>query len=287
MYLSPRKKKSKNRQTHRRRAVPFRTQGHTIKSRPIDDEPLIRPARVLLLDVESTPLLAYAWSRWRTNLIEVAHESYLLSAAWKWLGEKQTHVRALCDYPRYKTDKADDRELVKQLYDVINSSDVVVAHNGDRFDLKKIAARFIYHGLTPPAPHKSIDTLKISRSRFGFSSHKLARRHCQAPRARAQGSASGHFLWLGCMMGDAASWRLMKTYNRADVDLLEPVYLRLRSWTKHPVDLTLWSREEHACPTCESHNIDRRGYLPTRKSWKRRLHCLDCGAWWNVKIGAA
>jgi DNA polymerase elongation subunit (family B) len=98
----------------------------------------------------------------------------MLSFAVKWDGEKRVKTYALPDYPLFKRDKENDRDLVKDLYDVFDEADILIAHNGDRFDIRKSNARFIQHGLKPPITYKTIDTLKIARrQKFKFDSNRL------------------------------------------------------------------------------------------------------------------
>src|SRR5437868_14709279 len=91
----------------------------------------------------------------------------------KELGRPKVTTFALPDYPLYKRDRTDDRALVKDLWKMMNEADIIVAHNGNSFDIKYANTRFIVHRLDPPAPYKSADTLKIARQVARFPSNKL------------------------------------------------------------------------------------------------------------------
>ena len=69
--------------------------------------------------------------------------------------------------------KEDDGRIVKKLWKLLDEADIVIAHNGEKFDIPKINSRFIIHGLNPPKPYKQIDTKKVAAKQFGFSSNKL------------------------------------------------------------------------------------------------------------------
>lgn len=214
---------------------------------------------------------------WEENVIEVEQDWYMLSFGYKWLGERKVHTHALPDFRGYKSNKENDRHLLHKLWEVLDAADIVVAHNGDRFDIRKTNARFIAHGLTPPSPYKTLDTLKLARRHFKFDSNKLDELGKYLGVGRKLPHTGKH-LWLGCMRGDLKSWAMMRRYNAHDVELLERVYLRLRPWaTSHP-QLTHYSRAE-ACPTCESGNIQYRGFTFSRTGSRQRVRCLDCGAW--------
>ena len=184
---------------------------------------------------------------------------------------------ALPDYPGYKKDKENDGALVKHLHEFLDQADVVIAHNGDNFDIKKCNARFIFHGLTPPSPYQTVDTLKIARRHFEFDSNRL---DALAKYFGIGGKLphTGKHLWLGCMSGDLKAWKMMRQYNVHDVDLLEEVYEKLRPWSTNHPNFNLYTRET-ACPVCQGKKFQKRGHLMTRTGQKPRLQCTTCGKW--------
>lgn len=183
--------------------------------------------KILLFDIEVSPITSYTWSLWETNVIEVKKDWYMLSFAYKWLGESKVIVKALPMYSDYLKDKENDKALCQDLWEVLDQADIVIAQNGDAFDIKKANARFIVHGFKPTSPYKTIDTLKVAKKYFKFDSNKLG----ELGRYLGVGNKAetgGFSTWLGCMNGDMDMWTKMIRYNRQDVILLEKVYLRLR-----------------------------------------------------------
>ena len=238
--------------------------------------------KILVFDIETTPNISYTWGKYEQDVIAFVQESYMLSWSAKWLGQK-TVTKGLCDYKGYKPNTADDKLLVKELYDLFEQADILIAHNGDRFDIKKANTRFIYHGLTPPDPYKTIDTLKIARKNFAFNSNKLddlgnflgVGRKVKHP---------GFDLWLGCMNGDKRSWDLMKKYNRQDVVLLENIYLKLLPWIQnHPTP----KDNLEDCPNCQSTHFVKKGQDFNSQIGKyQRVKCMDCGTNYKLKINS-
>jgi uncharacterized protein YprB with RNaseH-like and TPR domain len=241
---------------------------------------LEKKPRILFFDIETAPLLGWAWTSYETNIIDIKSSWYILSIAYKWHGEKKVKTKALPDYRGYHKDTECDRELVKDFHKLLDEADIVIAHNGDRFDLKKLNARFIANGLTPPSPYKSIDTLKIARKNFAFISNKLNDLGACLGVGRKLPHTGWH-LWRGCMLGDMKSWRLMRQYNARDVELLERVYLKLRPWHATHPDVNAYKPKEkrvgEECPACGSTNTQKRGKHYARKRQYQKHQCQETG----------
>jgi len=234
--------------------------------------------KIVFLDLETRPLLGYTWGRYETNVLEVYQSWAILSFAYKWLGEKRIHIKALPDYPRYKKDKQNDRDLVRDLWKLLDEAEVVIAQNGDSFDIKKARARFIYHGLKPTSPFKTIDTMKVMRHRFAFDSNKLDDVSKEL-KIGAKLPHTGWNLWKGCMEGNMKAWALMKRYNVHDIRLLEKLYLRLRPWIENHPNYNLYLGSRMNCPNCGEPTLQKRGTLVQRSYIYIRYQCKNCGRW--------
>ena len=127
----------------------------------------------------------------------------------KWYGENKIRCLGLNDYDDYALDKDNDLDLTKTIHRLIDEADLTIAHNGDRFDTRKVHARFAIHGLNPPSPVRSIDTLKVARKYFAFTSNRLNDLGEVLGLGKKE-STGGFQLWLDCMAGDARAWARMK-----------------------------------------------------------------------------
>lgn len=243
-----------------------------------DFEQRITKPKILLFDIETAPNLAYVWAHYEQNVLSHVRERYVLSFAAKWLGEKEIIVKALPDYKGYKPHTDCDASLMKDLWDLFDQADVIVGHNLDRFDIKRSNARFIKHGLGPPQTYKTIDTRKQARKHFDFNSNKLDDLGNFLGVGRKV-KHTGFDLWLQCMAGDEAGWKVMRKYNKQDVLLLERVYLELRPWMEAHPNLNVIMNRETGCPKCGSKKIYQRGYRPTNTGRTPRFKCEDCGGW--------
>lgn len=239
--------------------------------------------KILLLDIETAPMMADVWKMWDENigLNQIVQDWYILSWSAKWLdGGRMFYADQ-----RAAASIENDRDILEQLWYLLDQADIVVAHNGDRFDIPKINARFVKAGLPPPSPYRQIDTLKIAKSRFKFTSNRLAYlgeflgvetkkiTHTKYP---------GHQLWIEVRKGNLSAWEEMKRYNKADVLALEGVYLKLRAWDKRHPNLAVDHAEDGVCPICGvAHSLEKRGYTYTNGGKYQRYHCTNesCGAW--------
>ena|SRR3990167_1432820 len=239
--------------------------------------------KILLLDLETSPFLGFTWGKYEQNVIKFTQDSQVLSFAWKWLHEKQVYCMAQCDYAGYRKGKLDDKKLVKDLWDILDKADAVIAHNGIRFDEKVANARFVFHKMIPPKPFKSIDTRRIAKATGMFPSNKLDDL-AQYFGVGKKMSTGGFELWEGCMAGDKEAWKKMKSYNKHDVVILEPVYLRLLPWIKNHPNRNLYDGTIMNCPNCGSDKVHKRGTARLRVGTRQLYRCGNCGATSQGKI---
>jgi len=237
--------------------------------------------KVLLIDIETSPIIAAVWALHEANAVWVESDTFLLSVAYQWLGKKTKSI-TLPDYHGFRkfTDR-DDKPLAHDLWKLLDEAEIVIAHNGDAFDIKKINARFAVHGFGPPSPSKTVDTLKIARSVFKFDSNKLDNLGRYLNEGRKVPN-TGAALWRGCRDGERRCWREMRGYNEQDVDLLARVYNRLKPWAKSHPNLSLLT-DRPGCPVCTSHKVHRRGWNIAKTRKTPRLQCSACGHWFSGK----
>ena len=234
-------------------------------------------ANILIFDIETAPLKAYVWRRWNQNIYldQTISEWYMICWSAKWLGSKE--VFSECLTPNEIKIESDDR-IVKKLWTLIDQADIVIAHNGKRFDVPKINSRFIMAGLPPTSSYIQIDTKEVAAKQFGFSSNKL---DALAGYFNIEHKDDTSFeLWVNCMNGDQASLDYMEKYNRKDVTILEQVYLKLRPWIKNHPNIGLYQEDcNMVCPTCGSKHIEEDGnFYYTSANKYKIMRCNDCGA---------
>lgn len=234
--------------------------------------------KTLLFDIEVMAMEAYTWGMFETNVVSVKEHWYMISFAYKWLGDKRVQAYSLPDFKGYKHDKKNDRALCHKLWELFDEADCIVAHNGFAYDSKKSTSKFVQHGFPPPTPYQQIDTKRIAKKYFKFDSNRLDYLADYLGVGRKM-KTGGWDLWLDCCVkDDPKAWDKMVKYNKHDVTLLEAVYKKFLPYiTTHP-NHNMFDGTTDKCPNCGG-GLNRRGFSVTRVSRYQKMQCKNCGAW--------
>ena len=239
--------------------------------------------RILILDIETAPNLAYVWKFFKENISpkQVLEHTTILSFAAKWLHSPTTlyhDCRGVLE----------ERDILLALKMLLDRADIVVAHNGAKFDLPTISGRFLVNGIMPPSPFKIVDTYLAARKWFNFPSNSLeylAEVFSLDVKKQSHSLYPGFELWKGVLIGDEDAWEEMRRYNIQDVEVLEALYFKMRPYIKnHPNIGVYLEREIACCSKCGSTNIHYRGYYKTSVGKYRRFVCNDCGGWSKTRF---
>ena len=231
-------------------------------------------ANILLLDIESSPLMAAVWRMWKENvgLEQIQADWFIMSFSAKWLGSEEVFYNDC-------RGSLDDKQLLNDILVLLNDADIVVCHNV-KFDIPKIKARLIQQGYPPPKPFKTYCTLEASKRIFGFTSNKLAYLTQQFGTHEKSDHAKfpGFKLWSECLKGNVEAWEEMKLYNIKDTLGLEDVYLTLRAWDdKHPNVNVYNADETKRCTACGSDKLTEEGFAFTNTGMYNQHRCEGCG----------
>lgn len=238
---------------------------------PVEGIPM---PKILFLDIETSPMKAFVWGMWKQNISLDAIEAdwFMISWAAKWLNGK-TITRVIT--PEEALAETDE-SIIQELWDVLEEADIVVTHNGDKFDLKKINSRFIEHGLGPVSPFKSVDTLKVARKSFGFTSNKL---EALARKFGFEGKHDTSFkLWVDCLNGNMDALVRMSKYNTQDILILEKIYFKLLPWIKNHPNMGLYLLDNRTkCTNCGSSDLTEIKPALSSIGIYQAYRCKKCG----------
>lgn len=239
-----------------------------------------RKAKVLLFDIETTPLLMWAFDTFNANALKVEQDWYMLCWSARWLGGKQI-TKAIWDYEGYEPKSTDDRALVADLWKLLEEADIVVGHNGRKFDVRKTQAKGIEYKFSPLPPFKIVDTWVESKRLASFTSHRLG--SLGEKLGIGEKLPTDKELWFSAMSGDAKAQKRMVRYCKQDTVLLEKLYLELRPYMRSHPNLAVMTDRSDGCRNCGSTHLQARGFAFTATGKRQRYQCKSCGGWMQGK----
>jgi uncharacterized protein YprB with RNaseH-like and TPR domain len=235
--------------------------------------------RVLFLDIETAPIEAYVWGTWDQNVSNnmIKKDWTILSWAAKWQGKKKVMYQDV--------QKQTEKKMLQGMWDLLNQADIIVTQNGKSFDSKKLNARFIMLGFKPPSTYEHIDTLRLAKKHFGFTSNKLeymTEKLNTKYKKLQHKKFPGFELWSECLKGNKAAWKEMSVYNQHDVLALEELYDKLIAWEPNQ-NHGKYSDEDFLC-TCGSRQRTKNGFVFAGQVKYQRYVCMNCGARSRVAV---
>lgn len=241
---------------------------------------MIKSPKIITFDLETSPIVATTWGIYQQFLgvNNIVKDWFIISGAWKELGKDKVHsVQISKPY--------DDYKVVKKLRDVLATADIIIGQNCDQFDMKKLNARMIFHGIEPLPHIPTIDTKKEAKKIAAFTSNKLE--YLGKHLVGAGKIKTDYQLWLDVMNGSKSALKEMVEYNKIDVVRNEEVYLILKPYMKnHPhIGVLNGLSKFHSCNNCGGVHLKRNGIRPTKAGiLKQEVQCKDCGAYHRIPI---
>jgi len=252
---------------------------HAQTTEPI--EPVIRPPRILFYDIETAPITSYVWGLFDQNigLNQIVEDWFILSFAAKYQGETEFHYFD----QRSEAPIQDDKKLLISVHKLLSDADVLVGHNAVKFDFRKLNARFVKHGLAPLNHFIHIDTLKIARKHFAFTSNKLSYLaeylKCDSKKSEHK-RFSGMDMWVECLKNNLEAFQEMESYCKMDVEVLEQVYNKLAPW-EPTINFQAFFLGT-ICP-CSHTKFYKDGFRYTRQGKFQVFRCHNCSKTFTAK----
>ena len=187
--------------------------------------------KVLILDIETRSLTVKTFGLREQNigLEQVVDDGGILCWSAKWLGSNQVF------YEETKGNKSKEVVILKKLKKLMDEADIIMGQNSKSFDVPIIEGLFLYYDLTDDVrEYKQIDTLRMSRSKYKFLSHKLqymSNKLCEVKK-QAHAKFPGMLLWIEYENKNPKAFVEMRKYNMADVEATEELFLKLSKGCK-------------------------------------------------------
>lgn len=234
--------------------------------------------RIKVLDIETSAAIVACFQRYDINLTEnhiIKEGGRILCASVKNLG--QSEIR--CHYALPEEIKANtDDSVVIELYKELQDVDVVVIHNGKKFDKKMIQTRGLALGLGMLPNFVVIDTLEIAKRKLRLPSNKLDSIGSYFNLGRKVVN-TGIDLWIRVQQGDQDAMQEMMDYCDGDVLLLEDVFLMLMGLGAIGFNAANYYHDELSrCPACGSPDVESQdGFAYSGVSKYNVYKCNHCG----------
>ncbi len=247
--------------------------------------------KILYIDIENSRMVVefQTYSLRHNDFIHpkhIKHDWYITCVAWGWLDSQKQKIGkietvAVNDFSTYKKDFRDDRGVVKKIHSIVQQADLIVGHNSDAFDIKKLNYKFIKYGLPAVDWPPTVDTLKVARKYSLASSNKLD--HL----ARELGDSLKIDLPSGTMHaadnGCEKSLKKLLHYNKGDIKAGAGLYFKYLPYIKnHPnMDKIMGKTvdtDKPNCQNCGSTKVIGNGTRATKTGKFKRYRCSKCGA---------
>lgn len=232
----------------------------------------------LFFDIEVSPNIVFSWNvGYEVNLgyQNIIKERAVICICYKYEGNPKVYSLSW--------NKGDDKEMLKKFAVILNTADEVIGHNGDKFDIKWVRTRCVYHGISITPYIKSIDTLKESRGKFKFNSNKLD--YIAQFLGLGKKLETNYDLWKDIVLKNSKkALNTMVTYCKQDVLLLEQVFQKINSYIPVKTNAaSQFSRSAITCPEClceetviNKHRISAAGTRTTV------LQCKGCHKYFSI-----
>lgn len=227
----------------------------------------------LFFDIETSPNIGLFWEAGYKKNIDYSNiikERAIICICYKWEDSKEVGYLT-CD------SKQCDKKMLLKFIEIANSADELVGHNGDKFDLAWIRTRCLFHRIDMFPVYTTIDTLKLSRSKFKFNSNKLD--YIAKYLGMGEKIKTEFGLWKAIVLNkDKEAMAKMVKYCQQDVKLLEKVYKELSTHifakTHYGV---IFGEDRGSCPECGSDDLVR-ACLRTSASGIKKImfRCKTC-----------
>lgn len=233
--------------------------------------------KTLLVDMELSYAIGYFFPSKKPQYIsakQIKHHQWCPCAAWQWDHEVSAQVvKVTDDKKRFKKNFRDDFIVAKKLHELMSEADVIVAHNGDAFDIKHANTLFINHDLGPIPEKKSIDTLKSARKYFNFAGNSLAD---LLKRWGFEGKMEKPD-WFLMTDGNAAMIDYAAEYCLQDVKGLRNVFHKIKPYIRRLPYLKEFKGGIVQCHACGSKRLHKKGGGFDGSKMYLRIRCFECG----------
>jgi hypothetical protein len=229
--------------------------------------------RVLFWDCETKPVKFWAWRTGKQylghNQIVDGEKFNIICICYKWLGSREIHSLTW-------NKRQDSASMIKKFTKILESADVAIAQNGDKYDVKQLNTQRLLHRQPPIAWPTTEDTRKMIRKHFYVTSSSL---EYMSKLLTGSGKERMEFRdWLDIVEKRCPkALAKMVSYCKTDVRKLEEVWKRLQPYTPPRAHrgIMLYNKRE-GCPSCGAQHVTKYGTQITSTARLQKWRCQKC-----------
>ena len=236
--------------------------------------------KILFFDTERAPPIGWFWESKKPQFINYSQylqHGFFTSIQWQYDHEKTPSAFSVVDNETtFRDDPTCDKRVVKKAAKLLNDCDIVVAHNGKRFDWGHVVGRMMYHRLEPIKKPVIIDTLTEAR-KFNFPSNALGNLadYLDIAKKETNDAIIGKMVF-GKIDERIKNVKKQTAYGIKDIQPMIELYHRIRPYMENHPNLGAFS----GIPTCAcgSTHVNARGERQLSGNRVKAMYrCMDCG----------
>lgn len=228
----------------------------------------------LFYDIETSFCQGSFWRPGYNQTItpeQILRYAQIICVSWKWEGEDKIH------HLDWGLEEQCDKKLLQVFIEQLDSADEIVAHNGDRFDIKWIRARAAFHGIDMRPRYQAIDTYKLCKKYLALPSYKLGA-IANYYSLESKKDPGGLQTWIDVIVNKKKeALERMLEYCDGDIITLEAVFNHLRTYFEHSLNYAaLHDCDKFMCPECSSEPRLDKTYTTKMGVVRRSMRCKKC-----------
>jgi uncharacterized protein YprB with RNaseH-like and TPR domain len=238
-----------------------------------------QPIKRLFFDIETSYLVVRSWGIYKQTIRpeNVIQDKRIICISYKWQGEDKIHTLTWNQHQN-------DKKMIKAFINVMGEASEIVAHNGDKFDIRELRTRAIANNVLMYPTYRTLDTLSKSRQYFKFTSNKLdyIGKYLNVGKKLEH---EGMNLWVKVVEhNDKNALKRMVEYCEQDVILLEDAYFAISPYIYHNNNFAvLKGGKKWHCPECASSDVELcHTYTTAMGIIRRNMKCNNCAKQYRV-----
>lgn len=237
--------------------------------------------KILFWDIETSPILAWIWRPgYKINVdhsqVKAGETTDIICICYKWAHENKIHSLD------WGINKQDSSKMLDKFSKVLEEADIIVAHNGDRFDIKHVNTQRLLNNQPPLKWPNSEDTLKQLKKHFNFPSFRLDYLAKTLVGAGKDKMCFQDWIDIKENKKQKALDKMIK-YCKKDVLRLQQIFDKVSPYMEVKVSrAAIKGVSNHGhCPHCASDDIQLNGRYYIKTGYRQAYRCKSCSHAWR------